>query len=201
MTSCEDSGGQYDWDHAEFEVDGTSVAKLDGESAWQSFSHDIADDGTHTLVWRYVKDDVESEGEDCCRVADFRWTPAVSETQTTEVPVPYEWLRDYYPETPYEYDAYEAAGNATAANGVNKVWECYVAGISPTNSAEVFRTVILWKDGKPEISWEPKLAPEEEAKRVYTEIGKTNLTDKGWTEVSPANRDGMRFFKVKAEMK
>ena len=38
-------------------------------------------------------------------------------------------------------------------------------------------------------------------KRVYTEIGKTNLTDNGWTDVSPANRDGMRFFKVKVEMR
>ena len=25
-----------------------------------------------------------------------------------------------------------------AANGVNKVWECYVAGISPTNAASRF---------------------------------------------------------------
>ena len=66
---------------------------------------------------------------------------------------------------------------------------------------QVFRAVISWENGEPRISWEPKLAAEEEVKRVYTEIGKTNLTDKGWTDVSPSNRDGMRFFKVKVEMK
>ena len=163
-TSCEDSGGAYDWDHAEFWVDGSAVAKLDGETAWQTVSHDIAGGGSHTLEWRYVKDDVESEGEDCCWVADFSWiSEAVSETQTTEVPVPYDWLRDYYPETPNEYDAYEAAAKADAANGVNKVWECYVAGISPTNATEVFRAVISWENGEPKISWEPKLAIDEEA--------------------------------------
>ena len=75
------------------------------------------------------------------------------------------------------------------------------AGLNPTNATQVFRTVILWENGEPKISWEPKLAPDEEAKRVYTEIGKTNLTDEGWTEISPSNRDGMRFFKVKVEMK
>ena len=91
--------------------------------------------------------------------------------------------------------------NADAANGENKVWECYVAGISPTNATEVFRAVILWENGEPKISWEPKLAAEEESKRVYTEIDKTNLAEKGWTDVSPANRDGMRFYKVKVEMK
>lgn len=201
MTSCEDSGGQYDWDHAEFEVDGTAVAKLDGESAWQTFSHDIVDDGTHTLEWRYVKDDVESEGEDCCRVADFRWTPAVSETQTTEVPVPYDWLRDFFPHTPDEYDSYESAALDAAANGVNKVWECYVAGLCPTNALDLFRAVISWNAGVPVISWEPELAPEEAAKRTYRKYGRKSLTDpnENWTEIN-GDEALFNFFKVSVEM-
>ena len=162
-TSCEDSGGEYDWDHAEFWVDGSAVAKLDGETAWQTVSHDIAGDGTHTLEWRYIKDDVESEGEDCCWVADFCWTSAVSETQTTPEPVPYSWLSlDAAAILAANGGDYEAAANATAANGVNKVWECYVAGISPTNETQVFRTVISWENGEPKISWEPKLAVDED---------------------------------------
>ncbi len=199
--SCEDSSGEYDWDHAEFWVDSTRIAQLDGETAWQTVAQSVSGDGEHTLLWRYVKDYEESEGEDCCWVADFCWMSAVSETQTTDVPVPYDWLRDYFPETPDEYNSYEAAANADAANGVNKVWECYVAGISPTNETQVFRTVISWENSEPKISWEPKLAADEEVKRVYTEIGKTNLNDNGWTDVSPANRDGMKFFKVKVEMR
>jgi hypothetical protein len=35
------------------------------------------------------------------------------------------------------------AAKVDAANGVNKVWECCVAGISPTNKTQVFRTLVL----------------------------------------------------------
>lgn len=202
-TSCEkDDYDLYEWDHAEFKVDGVAVAKLDGETAWQTISHDIAGDGTHTLEWRYVKDDVESEGEDCCWVADFLWTSVVSETQTTEVPVPYDWLRDYYPETPDEYDSYEAAAKADAANGVNKVWECYVAGISPTNATEQFTAKItIDENGNPKIEWNPDLNENgTKNERVYTILGRVNLNEGDWAPVTDANRDEMHFFKLKVEM-
>ena len=77
---------------------------------------------------------------------------------------------------------------------------CVNTGLCPTNALDLFRTIISWKNCEPKISWEPKLAADEKLRRVYTEIGKTNLTDKEWTEVSPASRDGMRFFKVKVEL-
>ena len=198
--SCEDDP-LYEWDHAEFLVDGNIVAWLCGETAWQTVTQSISGDGVHTLLWRYVKDVEESEGEDCCWVAGYLWASDYTATRTSETPVPYDWLRDFFPHTPDEYDSYESTALADAANGVNTVWECYVAGISPTNETQVFRAMISWENGEPKISWEPKLAADEESKRVYTEIGKTNLTEEGWTDVSPANRDGMRFFKVKVEMK
>ena len=150
------------------------------------------------FVRQKMKDDVESEGEDCCWVADYHWASAYTATQTTEVPVPYAWLRGYYPHTADEYDAYESAAKDTAANGVNKVWECYVAGLNPTNATDVFRTVISISDGKPQISWDPRLAPEEEARRVYTIYGRESLTDGGWT--TPTN-SASRFFKVGVEMR
>ena len=80
---------------------------------------------------------MEYEGEDCCWVADYHRASDLTETQTTKVPVPYVWLREYLPHTPDEYDAYESAAKEDAANGVNKVWECYVAGLNPTNAALV----------------------------------------------------------------
>ena len=58
--------------------------------------------------------------------------------ETTEVPVPYIWLRGFFPHAPDEYDACESAAKELAANGVNKVWECYVAGLNPTNAASRF---------------------------------------------------------------
>ena len=37
---------------------------------------------------------------------------------------------------------YEFVAKDTAANGVDKVWQCYVAGISPTNAASRFMAII-----------------------------------------------------------
>ncbi len=196
-TSCEDSDGIYDWDHAEFWVDGTRIAQLDGETAWQTVTQAISGSGSHTLLWKYVKDDVSSEGEDCCWVADYHWASALTATQTTEVPVPYVWLRGFFPHTPDEYDAYESAAKEDAANGLNKVWECYVAGLNPTNATDVFRAVIsIGADGEPVVGWEPDLNEGgTKHERVYTVEGKENLTD-SWAPTNSASR----FFRVKVSM-
>ena len=199
-TSCEeDPDGWYEWDHAEFEVDGGVVAKLDGVTAWQTVSQTIAGDGIHTLVWRYVKDDVESEGDDCCRVADFNWAataPASTETQTTPEPIPYVWLRECFPAIADESEAYESAALAIAANRVNKVWECYVAGISPTNEAARFEARIDVSNGVPVVTWTPDLNEGgTKAERVYTVEGQERLGD-GWGPTNAASR----FFRVKVEL-
>ena len=194
--SCEESGGEYDWDHAEFWVDDTRIAQLGGETAWQTVTQVISGIGSHTLLWKYIKDNVETEGEDCCWVADFHWASAYTKTQTTPASVPYVWLRTYYPETPDENDFYEAAAKEDAANGVNKVWECYVAGISPTNAADVFRAVISMKNGAPVVGWEPDLNDGgTKHERVYTVEGKENLAD-SWAPTNSASR----FFRVKVSM-
>ena len=91
---------------------------------------------------------------------------------------------------------YEAAALATAANNLNPVWECYVAGISPTNATEYFRTLIAISNGAPVITWTPNLNTNGEV-RVYTVMGKTNLTDAAW--ICPTN-SSHRFYKVKVEM-
>lgn len=198
-TSCEeDPDGWFEWDHAEFNVDGAVVANLDGVTAWQTVSQAIAGDGAHTLVWRYVKDNVASAGDDCCRVANYRWASAYTATQTTGVSVPYVWLRKCFPAIADEYEAYESAATATAANGVDKVWECYVAGISPTSEAARFEARVEFDaDGDPVVKWTPDLNEDgTKHERVYTVIGKTNLTDKAW---GPTN-EATRFFRVKVSM-
>ena len=196
-TSCEDSDGFYDWDHAEFWEDGTRIAQLDGETAWQTVTHTISGSGSHTLLWKYVKDDMSSEGEDCCWVADYHWASDYTATQTTEVPVPYVWLRGFFPHTPDEYDAYESAAKDTAANGVNKVWECYVAGLNPTNATDLFRAVIWMTDGKPVIGWTPDLNEGgTKQERVYTVEGRESLTNGSWGPTNAASR----FFRVKVAL-
>ena len=87
---------------------------------------------------------------------------------------------------------------------MNKVWECYVAGLVPTNAADMFRTVISISDGTPQISWEPRLSAEEEAKRTYTVEGRSSLTAGDWEELRIENGElrigECRFFRVKVSM-
>ena len=118
------------------------------------------------------------------------------------VAIPASFLDDY-PSLIDSYDGdYQAALGGIAANGVNKVWECYVAGLNPTDGSAAFQTTFsLDKNGDPLIGWTPELPPEEAAKRKYTEMGKTNLMDGSWVPVTDSNRSGMRFFCVTVEMK
>ena len=76
------------------------------------------------------------------------------------------------------------------------VWQDYVAGTDPTNPNDFLRAVISLSNDVPYVSWTPNLNTNGEV-RVYTVMGKTNLTDAAW--VCPTNA-AHRFFKVKVEM-
>ena len=62
--------------------------------------------------------------------------------------------------------------------------------------SDFLRAVISLSNDVPYVSWTPNLNTNGEV-RVYTEMGKTNLTDATW--MCPTNA-GHRFFKVKVEM-
>lgn len=52
------------YDYFTLLIDGmTEISSVSGESGWVSFSK-VIDTGTHTLVWKYVKDQTRSEGRD-----------------------------------------------------------------------------------------------------------------------------------------
>ncbi len=93
---------------------------------------------------------------------------------------------------------YEATVLATASNRVNKVWECYVAGLNPSNALDVFRAVIsIGADGEPVIGWEPDFNEGgTKHERVYTVGGRESLTDGDWAPTDAASR----FFRVKVDM-
>ena len=75
-TSCEQDELYHEWDHLEFQVDGTVVKVLDGITTWTAVVDvPIEDEGDHTLAWVYVKDDMESEGDDSAWLRKFVWTP------------------------------------------------------------------------------------------------------------------------------
>ena len=149
--SCEDDAPTYDWDHGEFAVDGVVEAYVSGETDWTNVSVAVTGSGKHTFTWTYLKDDAESEDEDCIWVTGYGWASVEAYTHTTPVPVPYAWLDAHDPGVVGEYDAYEMAAKATAANG-RKVWECYVLGIDPQDAASDFRIASfpMKADGTPD---------------------------------------------------
>ena len=122
----------------------------------------------------------------------------VDHTVTTPEEVPYSYFDNNYPTLLAEHGGdYEAAALATAENGHNKVWECYVAGISPTNETAKFAAKIEMKDGAPVVTWEPNLNTNGTV-RIYKVCGSETLENGGDWQY-PTN-SLHKFFKVAVEM-
>ena len=192
-----------DWklDIVSFTVDGVEQAWLGGVKDWTNIVVDITGNVEHTLCWTYKKDEqgsVDAE-DDCAWLDEVVWTPALVETQTTPVAVPFAWLQEKYP-TITDAAAFEAKANEVAANGANKVWECYVAGIDPTDATAKFVTKIEMVDGKPVITWDPDMndGAGKTGVRTYKILGSTDL--KTWTEVADEAEANFNFFKVEVSM-
>ncbi|MBR4651877.1 MAG: chitobiase/beta-hexosaminidase C-terminal domain-containing protein [Kiritimatiellae bacterium] len=202
-TSCEDSGGAYDWDHAEFAVDGTAILKRDGINSWTNESVRIVGEGEHTVTWTYTKDDVESEGDDAAYVAGYGWVSDYTETKTTVVPVPYVWLTAHDPDVVDEYESYEASAKSSAANG-RKVWECYVVGLDPESTTNDFKITSfpMKADGTPDLEnivFDPPEARWNVSGARPVVKGAATL-DGEWQTVTEANKATFRFFKVVVEL-
>lgn len=92
----------------------------------------------------------------------------------------------------------DPAARATAANGADKVWQCYVSGVSPSDAAErLLATIGFGENGEPVVTWTPDLNEGgTKSLRVYTVEGKANLGDGSWGPTNAATR----FFRVKVEM-
>lgn len=121
-------------------------------------------------------------------------TPPADETTTSGVP--HSWLdmnaADLLTANGGDY---EAAAKAKAANGVNTMWECYVAGLDPKSADQRFAAGLSFMDGKPMVSY----APAGQDGRVYTVYGKKSLADatEDWTDVADTPEpDAYRFFRV-----
>ncbi len=170
---------------------------LDESVDWTDATLDIEGAGPHRIEFRFWNGgDVLS---DCACVDQVSWTPAKPVSVVVEgVEIPVLWLDENASAAVAAAGGdYEAAARATAANGVNKVWECYVSGVSPTNAVERFEARVGFEAGEPVVSWTPDLNEGgTKSERVYTVEGKTNLVDQSW---GPTN-DATRFFRVKVEM-
>ena len=59
-------------------VDGEDVLPhIGGETAWTTRTLTIKGVGLHTIAWEYVKDEMDSGGQDCVWLKDVVWTPDV----------------------------------------------------------------------------------------------------------------------------
>ena len=194
--SCEQDD-EYEWDHAEFSIDGAVVDRTHGITGWQNQSFEITLPGEHTLAWTYLKDNEESAGEDCIWVSAFNWTPAEPHTHESNVNVPYEWITKYYPHTIKEYEHFEAKVRQLSSNPLYTVEEAYVIGLNPTNDQSKFSASINFLNGTPCITWTPNLNTNGN-KRAYKVWGRESLNDSlGWQYPTNALH---RFFKVTVEM-
>ncbi len=125
----------------------------------------------------------------------------LSYTTTTPVPVPHAWLDGYADALASHAGDYEAFAWDTAANGTNRVWECYVAGTDPTDGNEAFRAVLSFQGGKPLVGPRPDLSVD--GTRVYRVEGKKSAEDKDWEDVTDRHDwdgEGWRLFRMKVEM-
>lgn len=109
--------------------------------------------------------------------------------QVGDVFVPFSWLDQFRLAGVYSY---ESAAMRDQDGDAHPAWQEYVAGSNPTNRSDVLCTQIMVSNGWPLITWNPDLG----AERVYTVLGKTNLSDAVW---GPTNA-GSRFYRVKVDL-
>lgn len=187
--------------YAKVTVDGIQQAQEYSSGGWKGETIAVEGEGTHVIRWTYMHTSSRTADGDCAWLDAVAWTPvggSTDQTTMTPEPVPYSYFNMNYPALLAEYGGnYEAAANATAANGFNKVWECYVAGISPTNETAKFAAKIEMKDGAPVVTWKPDLNTNGTV-RIYKVYGSETLENGGDWQY-PTN-SLHKFFKVTVEM-
>ena len=180
-------------------VDNVFVDSLDTDSDWEATSIDIVGEGEHIIRFEFWNAGTTASISDCAYLDQVLWTGSVVDhTITTPEPVPYSYFDANCPALIAVYGGdYEAAAHATAANGYNKVWECYVSGISPVDVTAKFMAKIEMRGATPFITWEPDLNTNGVI-RTYKIHGSETLENGGNWQY-PTN-SLHHFFKVTVEM-
>jgi hypothetical protein len=63
-------------DYLEFNIDDVNQERISGEEEWHQMTFEITGSGSHTLEWRYYKDESISRLDDCGWVDEVLWEPA-----------------------------------------------------------------------------------------------------------------------------
>ena len=185
--------------YAKAEVDGTPASSTHLTDGWEAQALDIVGAGPHTIRWTYLRTSARDCDGDCAWLDGVAWTPAGAPDIVVEgVSIPIAWLDEAAASIVAANGGdFAAAARATAANGANAVWQCYVAGLDPTNATSRLLATIEMENGEPVVTWTPDLNEGgTKSDRVYTVEGKEKLADPTW---GPTN-EATRFFRVKVEM-
>lgn len=65
---------EANWDFLELYLDGALIDEISGETEWESKTYTLDGEGTHDIVWRYVKDGSVSSGDDRGYLDNVQWT-------------------------------------------------------------------------------------------------------------------------------
>ena len=176
-------------------VDSVLVKSLESVSEWSAASVDIIGNGEHSIRFEFWNAGSVETINDCAYLDQVSWSGAtIDHTVTTPAPIPYSYFDMSCPTLLMEHGGYyEAAAHDAASNGHNKIWECYVAGINPTNAESRFVAKINMVDGAPVVTWEPNLNTNGII-RAYKVYGKETL--EGGGEWQYPTNSLHRFFKV-----
>lgn len=116
-------------------------------------------------------------------------------TRSSDVSIPYVWLKEKFPDIGDDDADYETKSNENAVNGLS-VSDCYVAGLGVSEDAGDLKALIDVSDGKVRISWNPNLNSGV-VTRIYRVYGRTKLGVGDWeVPIKPWHR----FFKVTVAM-
>lgn len=124
-------------------------------------------------------------------------------TKTTEIPVAFSWLNyNYYDMRAADDAAHENRAKEMAENGINKVYECFLMGIDPTDSNAKLELKMEKKATSLVFSWAPNLN-EGRKKRRYTIMARDRLDMGDWEDVDVQWNGVMstwgKFFRLKVE--
>lgn len=191
---CEDDPDYDNWDYLMFEVDGTEISRIDGNSDWRKVSVKIKAEGRHDVAWRYSKDYTDDDMTgiaDCGWVDQVVWTPLAGESE-----VPVAWLEGLGVVSS-GMSAADAANADPDGDGLTTAQE-YIAGTDPNDPDSAFTASIEIVDGTPVVTYSPDLLSE----RKYQTFGRKSLSDpdEKWTPLESGQESDYNFFKVEVEM-
>ena len=216
VSAAEEIGGWVDstWEVAFFAGDGSMVGNWMGE---QPQKRAVGDDypffiktmNKHETLTLTSLPQAVRDGYTCARWLNGNQAACVGMVLSNEVQFVAEWtamttnwLNQHQTIANAANGDIATAAAMTAANGCRTVGECYALGIDPEDPNDDLKiTDFKIEDGKPVITLnhtKDGLGNSFES-RIKT-LGKANLTDADWVDVTDKDQSAYRFFKVKVDM-